>query len=81
MASMREARQYREDPIPWRTNTISRKRRAAVLSARCNFGPAGPSRPEVLAFLSARARARGVSLNDLVSALLKQDIEMIEAAE
>jgi hypothetical protein len=35
----------------------------------------------VLAFLSARARARGVSLNDLVSALLKQDIEMIEAAE
>jgi hypothetical protein len=37
--------------------------------------------PEVLAFLSARARARGVSLNDLVNALLKKDIEMVEAAE
>jgi hypothetical protein len=37
--------------------------------------------PEVLAFLSARAEARGVSLSDLVNALLKKDIELIEAAE
>ncbi len=37
--------------------------------------------PEVLALLSARAQARGVSLNDLVNALLRKDIEMIEAAE
>ena len=37
--------------------------------------------PEVLAFLSARAAARGVSLNELVNALLKKDIEMIEVAE
>jgi hypothetical protein len=37
--------------------------------------------PEVLACLSARAEARGVSLSDLVNALLKKDIELIEAAE
>jgi hypothetical protein len=36
---------------------------------------------EVLAFLSARAAARGVSLSALVNALLKKDIELIEAAE
>ena len=36
---------------------------------------------EVLAFLAARAQARGVSLSDLVNALLKKDIELIEAAE
>ena len=37
--------------------------------------------PEVLAFLTARGAARGVPLNDLVNALLKKDIELIEAAE
>jgi hypothetical protein len=37
--------------------------------------------PDVLAFLSARANARGVSLSELVNALLKKDIELIEAAE
>ncbi len=37
--------------------------------------------PEVVAFLTARAEARGVSLNELVNALLKKDIELIEAAE
>jgi hypothetical protein len=37
--------------------------------------------PEVLAFLAARAQARGVPLNELVNALLKKDIELIEAAE
>jgi predicted HicB family RNase H-like nuclease len=37
--------------------------------------------PEVLAFLTARAQARGVALNDLVNELLKKDIELIEAAE
>jgi hypothetical protein len=37
--------------------------------------------PEVLAFLSARADARGVSLSDLVNALLKKNIELIEAVE
>jgi hypothetical protein len=33
--------------------------------------------PEVLAFLAVRAEARGVSLSELVNALLKKDIEDI----
>jgi hypothetical protein len=37
--------------------------------------------PEVLAFLTARAAARGIPLNDLVNALLKKDMELIEAVE
>jgi len=37
--------------------------------------------PEILAFLTARAKARGISLSELVNALLKKDIELIEAAE
>jgi hypothetical protein len=37
--------------------------------------------PEVLAFLTARAQARGVSLSEFVNALLKNGIELIEAAE
>jgi hypothetical protein len=36
--------------------------------------------PEVVAFLTKRAEARGVSLNELVNTLLKKDIELIEAA-
>ena len=36
---------------------------------------------EVLAFLTARAEAHGISLSELVNALLKKDIELIEAAE
>jgi hypothetical protein len=36
---------------------------------------------EVLEFLSARAKARGVSLNELVNTLLRKDIELIEAGE
>ncbi len=35
--------------------------------------------PEVRAFLTARAAARGKSLSDLVNELLKKDIELIEA--
>jgi hypothetical protein len=37
--------------------------------------------PEVLAFLTARAKARGITVSELVNALLKKDIELIEAAE
>ena len=37
--------------------------------------------PDVLAHLKAHAQARGVSLNELVNTLLKEDIERIEAAE
>ena len=36
---------------------------------------------EVLAYLQERARAKGVELNELVNALLKQDIALIEAAK
>jgi hypothetical protein len=36
---------------------------------------------DVLAFLTARAQARGISLSELVNALLKKDIELIEAVE
>jgi hypothetical protein len=35
--------------------------------------------PEVLPFLTARAQARGISLNELVNALLKKDIERSES--
>jgi hypothetical protein len=35
--------------------------------------------PEVMAYLQARADARGVSLNRIVNDLLKKDIELIEA--
>ena len=50
-------------------------RRDAVLNPPVHLDP------EVLAFLVARAQARGISLNELVNALLKKDIELIEAAE
>lgn len=34
--------------------------------------------PEVLKYLQDRAKARGVSLSELVNELLKKDIELIE---
>jgi predicted HicB family RNase H-like nuclease len=37
--------------------------------------------PEVLAFLSEHAKARGVPLNELVNTLLRKNIELIEAGE
>ncbi|MGA2125281.1 MAG: hypothetical protein ABSG76_03925 [Xanthobacteraceae bacterium] len=37
--------------------------------------------PEVLAFLTPRAEARGVSLSELVNTLLKKDIELIATLE
>ena len=36
--------------------------------------------PDVLAFLQARASAKGMTLSVLVNRLLKKDIELIEAA-
>jgi hypothetical protein len=36
--------------------------------------------PDVRAYLSAKAEARGTSLSRLVNQLLKKDIELIEAA-
>ena len=37
--------------------------------------------PKLLAFLTARADARGITLSELVNELLKKDIERIAAAE
>jgi hypothetical protein len=37
--------------------------------------------PDVADYLSERAAARGVSLSALVNALLRKDIELIDAAE
>jgi hypothetical protein len=37
--------------------------------------------PEVLSYLAERAEACGTSLNELVNALLRKDIEIIEAAK
>ncbi len=34
---------------------------------------------QVLEYLSERAKAKGVPLNDLINQLLKKDIELIEA--
>ena len=45
------------------------------------LGPPVHLDPDVLAFLSARAQARGMPLDELVNALLKKDIELIEVAE
>lgn len=36
--------------------------------------------PQVLDFLAKRAKAKGMTLNALLNALLKQDIELIEVA-
>ncbi len=35
---------------------------------------------DIRAYLSARAEARGIAVNQLVNELLKKDIELIEAA-
>jgi len=35
--------------------------------------------PKILAYLSERAKAKGIPLNELVNQLLKKDIELIEA--
>ena len=54
---------------------------AAAFSPGCHPRAARASDPEVLKFLSARAAARGISLDNLVNELLKKDIKLIEAAE
>jgi hypothetical protein len=50
-------------------------RRDAVLAPPVHLDP------EVLAFLTARAQERGISLDKLVNELLRKDIALIEAAE
>jgi hypothetical protein len=36
--------------------------------------------PQVLNFLADRAQAKGTTINELLNALLKKDIELIQAA-
>jgi hypothetical protein len=70
-----------------RTNTtkeeydFSKAERGRFYRAEAVLVPPAHLDPQVLAFLSAGAKTRGVSLSELVNALLKKDIELIEAAE
>jgi len=60
---------------------FSRAQRGRFYRSDTNLNPSVHLDPDVLAFLAVRAEARGVSLSELVNALLKKDIELIEAAE
>jgi hypothetical protein len=60
---------------------FSKAERGRLYRADAVLVPPVHLEPDVLAFLTARAEARGVSLSELVNALLKKDIELIEAAE
>ena len=60
---------------------FSNAERGKFYRPNVSFAPPIHLEPDVLAFLTARARARGVTLEELVNALLKKDIELIEAAE
>jgi hypothetical protein len=53
--------------------------RGKFFSADASLIPPIHLEPEVLDYLTARAEARGKTLNELVNELLKKDIELIEA--
>ena len=77
-----EARQYREGLHGMRDEyDFSQAERGRFYRPGADFIPPVHLEPEVLAFLTARAAARGVSLDEFVNALLKKGIELIEAAE
>lgn len=56
---------------------FSKAQRGKFYRADSILGPPIHLEPEVLAYLTARAEARGVSLSELVNTLLKKDIELI----
>jgi hypothetical protein len=56
-------------------------RRGRFFSPGATLVPPVHLEADVLAFLQARAVAKGVTLSHLVNSLLKKDIELIEAAE
>ncbi len=58
---------------------FSKAEQGKFFSADAELVPLIHLEPEVLSYLSARATARGTSLNALVNQLLKKDIELIEA--
>jgi hypothetical protein len=60
---------------------FSKAKRGKFYRADAVLRPPVHLEAEVLEFLTARAEARGISLSELVNALLKKDIELIEAAE
>src|SRR5262249_7664760 len=60
---------------------FSKAERGKFHRPNASLAPPVDLEPEVLAFLTARAEARGVTLSELINALLKKDIELIEAAE
>ncbi len=57
---------------------FSNATRGKFFSADAQLIPPVHLDPEVFEYLSARAKARGTSLNALVNSLLKKDIELIE---
>lgn len=59
---------------------FSRAQRGKFLREGAELLPPVHLEPEILAFLAARAQARGISLDQLVNRLLEKDIELIEAA-
>ena len=59
---------------------FSKGKRGKFFSAGAEFIPPVHLEKEVLAWLSARAEARGTTLSELVNELLKKDIELIEMA-
>ena len=60
---------------------LSKAERGKFYRADAVLAPPIHLEPEVLAFLAARAEARGVPVSELVNALLKKAIELIEALE
>ena len=60
---------------------FSKAARGKFYRSNTSLAPPIHLEPEVLTFLTARAQLRGVTLNELVNARLKKDIELIEAAE
>jgi hypothetical protein len=62
-------------PRPCRTSTTSPTHSAASSFARLYLDP------DVRDYLAARAKDKGIEVNQLVNELLKRDIELIETAK
>jgi hypothetical protein len=71
---------YREDPNPMKDEyDFSKVDRGRFFRPDTTLMPPIHLDQDVLTFLRAHAEARGVSLNELVNALLKKDVELIKA--
>jgi hypothetical protein len=77
-----------EDAVPARRNRamkdeydFSKAERGKIFRPDAQLIPPLHLDPEVLSYLAERAEARGTSLNELVNALLRKDIEIIEVAK